>query len=74
LIRLSEEGPRVRLTVRDDGRGFAVPDRLVRFAREERYGLVGAAERVEQLGGRFAVESTPGHGTHVLVELDAEQG
>ncbi|MEL6703496.1 MAG: two-component regulator propeller domain-containing protein [Bacteroidota bacterium] len=74
LIRLSEEGPRVRLTVRDDGRGFAVPDRLVRFAREERYGLVGAAERVEQLGGRFAVESTPGHGTQVLVELDADQG
>ncbi|MEL7362374.1 MAG: ATP-binding protein, partial [Bacteroidota bacterium] len=71
-LRLTEVGPRVRLTVRDDGRGFAVPDRLVRFAREERYGLVGAAERVEQLGGRFAVQSTPGQGTEVTVELDAD--
>ncbi|MEM8599060.1 MAG: two-component regulator propeller domain-containing protein [Bacteroidota bacterium] len=71
-LRLTEVGSRVRLTVRDDGRGFAVPDRLVRFAREERYGLVGAAERVEQLGGRFAVQSTPGQGTEVTVELDAD--
>ncbi|MEM6784646.1 MAG: two-component regulator propeller domain-containing protein, partial [Bacteroidota bacterium] len=73
-IDLVEDGPHVRLTVRDDGRGFVVPDRLVRFARAERYGLVGAAERVEQLGGRFEVQSAPGAGTQVTVELDAKPG
>jgi signal transduction histidine kinase len=51
----------LRLCVRDDGVGGAD------FARGS--GLVGLKDRVEALGGRIAVESVPGTGTVLRVEL-----
>ena len=55
----------VRLRVRDDGRGFAVPEHMVDLARREHFGLVGAQERAEAVGGHFVVRSAPGQGTTV---------
>ena len=55
----------LRLSIEDDGRGFDVPERLVAFAREEHYGLVGMAERAESVGGRFRVLRREGGGTRV---------
>ena len=52
---------RLRLTVRDDGVGGADPARGT--------GLTGLTDRVEALGGWFALESPPGRGTTVSVEL-----
>jgi PAS domain S-box-containing protein len=68
---------RVRLTVRvedsivsaeveDDGRGF----RAERAAEQGGgLGLVGMQERAIMIGGRVTVDSTPGEGTRVRVEL-----
>ncbi|UVJ39980.1 sensor histidine kinase [Arthrobacter sp. CJ23] len=58
----------VTLDVFDDGRGFdpaAVP------APSERggYGLRAMRQRVEQLGGVFSVESSPGEGTIIAAQL-----
>jgi signal transduction histidine kinase len=33
------------------------------------YGLLGMRERVERLGGTFALDSQPGHGTTVDVSV-----
>ena len=55
----------IRLTVRDDGRGFEVPDRMVDLARQEHFGLVGSQERAESVGGTFKVRSAPGAGTTI---------
>ena len=55
---------RVSLQVIDDGRGFVPAD-----VRRDRYGLVGMHERADAIGARLRVESTPGHGTAVTVEL-----
>jgi signal transduction histidine kinase len=54
----------VRAVVEDDGTGF-VPGSV----REQALGLVGMRERAQLLGGRLEVESSPGSGTTVLVEL-----
>jgi signal transduction histidine kinase len=35
----------------------------------KRLGLLGMRERVEMVGGTFCVESTPGQGTTVRVEI-----
>ena len=58
----------VRLEVADDGRGFDVtatpPERL--------HGGLGSqtmCERAEALGGRTLVDSAPGQGTRVVIEL-----
>ncbi|MBN1661279.1 MAG: sensor histidine kinase, partial [Anaerolineae bacterium] len=51
------------LTVRDDGRGFVVPDDLHHLAAEGHFGLVGQSERAALIGGAWTVESAPGQGT-----------
>ena len=51
----------LRLTVRDDGAGGAS------FVTGS--GLVGLRDRVEALGGRLSVESSPGTVTTLWVEI-----
>jgi two-component system, NarL family, sensor kinase len=63
-LRLEASPDRVRLTLEDDGRGFAMED-----AAASRFGLVGMRERAHLLGGSFQVESSPGAGTRVTVEV-----
>lgn len=59
---------RVRLTVRDDGKGFACPKPLSALPRDGKLGLAGMEERVRLLGGTVEVDSEPGRGTRVTVE------
>jgi signal transduction histidine kinase len=56
----------VTITVRDDGVGF---DPAARAIRERRLGLTSMRERAESLGGEFIVETAPGAGTTVRVEV-----
>ncbi|MHB8317639.1 MAG: sensor histidine kinase [Acidimicrobiales bacterium] len=51
----------------DDGRGFPT-DKIDEFAPGH-FGLVGIAERAHLLGGKLAVDSTPGCGTTVTVTV-----
>ena len=62
---LLERGRSVRVTIEDDGRGFK-PEQ-VDFTSH--LGLTGIRERVEMLGGNLTVESTPGLGTSIIVEV-----
>lgn len=61
-IGVDASGPIVMVEITDDGQGFDA-------ARTRGLGLVGMEERVTHLGGRFAVESMPGRGVTVHVEL-----
>jgi len=65
-LRLEILADRVRLTVQDDGRGFAIAAASPGAAG--RFGLVGMRERVRLLGGDFEVESAPGAGTRITAE------
>jgi signal transduction histidine kinase len=56
----------VRLAIRDDGVGGADPARGS--------GLIGLKDRVESTGGTLRVESRPGQGTSLLVELPVGTG
>jgi signal transduction histidine kinase len=56
----------VTVIVRDDGVGF---DPGARGIRERRLGLTSMRERADRLGGTFRVESSPGAGTTVSVEV-----
>ena len=38
------------------------------------FGLIAMRERIEQLGGKLVVESTPGEGTAIVAELRAAGG
>ncbi|MBB6406694.1 sensor histidine kinase [Arthrobacter sp. AZCC_0090] len=58
----------VTLDVFDDGRGFD-PAAVPPPSDKGGYGLRAMRQRVEQLGGVFSVESSPGQGTVVAAQL-----
>ena len=66
---------RVRLEVEDNGRGFIPPPLAGPEAteREEHIGLRGMRERVSLVGGTFTVESRPGAGTRIVVEVPSDE-
>ncbi|HTX09201.1 MAG TPA: GAF domain-containing sensor histidine kinase [Solirubrobacteraceae bacterium] len=64
-VQIDEDQTTVRIIVRDDGDGFD-PD-----AKTDGFGLIGMRERAELVGGTFDVQSAPGSGTTILVELPA---
>ena len=58
----------VRMEIKDDGQSFQV-DRVLHPQKNQRLGLLGMRERVEMVGGKFAVEAAPGKGTTIRVEI-----
>ena len=60
-------GRRVKLTVRDSGRGFDV--RAVKPTSSSGFGLRSMRERAEAVGGRLRLSSAVGEGTQVEVVL-----
>ncbi len=68
-VTLRREAGGVQLLVGDDGRGFAVPDRLDRLVVDGHLGLAGLHERVQHAGGCVRVVSALHEGTVVQVDL-----
>jgi signal transduction histidine kinase len=67
-VRLEDGGGRLALSVADDGRGF---DAAAPGLRGRRLGLTSMEERAAELGGTLAIESRPGAGTTVRLEVPA---
>jgi signal transduction histidine kinase len=61
----------VALRVADDGRGF---DPEEAATRSRRLGLTSMRERTEALGGTLSIDSEPGSGTTVAVEVSIGRG
>ena len=67
-VRIHHEEETIYLSIRDNGRSFDV-ERILNVKRYKRLGLLGMRERVEMVGGRFFVDSAPGKGTTIRVEI-----
>jgi CheY-like chemotaxis protein len=68
-VRLADSGPeRVCITVEDEGSGFD-RERLDAADPLHPTGLARIRERLEVLGGKVDIESSPGHGTTVVIEV-----
>ena len=72
VVSLERQGSLLIARIRDDGRGFSVDRLRQRAGSRKGLGLVGMRERAMLLGGRFTVESEPGRGTTVSVEIPLE--
>jgi PAS domain S-box-containing protein len=62
-IALARTDAEVRLSVRDNGRGFAPADPR----KPNSYGLMGLRERAYMLGGDLTIDSASGRGTTIIV-------
>jgi len=67
-VVIKKRGDVVSLSIRDNGRGFdpaSVPSQTQYLG----FGLTGIAERVRILGGKLSIESRPGEGTNLTIEV-----
>ena len=64
-LLLERQGDKVRITVKDDGRGF--DQDAARRHREGHFGLRIMRARTARMGGRLQVHSAPGQGTRVIL-------
>ena len=65
-VLLHSKPGRVAAVIEDDGRGFADEDET------EGIGLLGMRERVALVGGTVTLETRPGAGTTIVVEVPSE--
>ena len=64
VVKLVQRDQQVVLEIRDQGVGFE-PDKV----SEEHFGLQGILERARLFGGHATIESAPGQGCCIMVEL-----
>jgi signal transduction histidine kinase len=67
-VELTRDDHRLLLKIRDEGVGFD-PNRV----SNERFGLRGIRERARLFGGHATIDSAPGDGTRITVDLPLEQ-
>jgi signal transduction histidine kinase len=76
-VKIQKLDGAVCMTIKDNGKGFQ-QERVLQDKKKKRLGLLGMRERVEMVQGNFTVQSTPGRGTTVLVQIrlanDAQGG
>ncbi|MGA8018720.1 MAG: ATP-binding protein [Desulfobacterales bacterium] len=74
-IRVSLEAVHdcIRLCVKDNGCGFDPDEAMQGSDPLSGYGLKGMRDRADVIGGSLSLDSSPGRGTSVCLELPAEQ-
>lgn len=68
-LLLKTEKRSLVVQVMDNGVGFNYPEAIMKLVNNGGYGLYNVKQRVEQMGGRFDVESARGKGTKVVLEV-----
>lgn len=72
MMRMEFQEAGVLLTVEDDGKGFAPPERPSDLALQGHFGLIGMYERATRLGGHLIIHSEPGSGSIITAYLPYE--
>ena len=63
-VTIENRADGILLRIKDDGRSFKV-DQVLNSRSNKRLGLLGMRERLEMVGGRLTIESSPGAGTTI---------
>lgn len=69
FINLRQEEAQLVLEIEDDGVGFDPA-----YVPENRFGLVGMSERARLMNGRLQVDTTPGEGTKITIQIPIQIG
>ncbi|HEX9144133.1 MAG TPA: sensor histidine kinase [Candidatus Binatia bacterium] len=67
-LELFEEGGICKASLRDNGSGFD----LATIDGESHYGLRIIKERIDSIGGNLLIETAPGQGTWISIEIPAD--
>jgi signal transduction histidine kinase len=72
LVAVERRGSSFNLAATDDGVGFDVAEVMRRGAYQVAFGLSGMQERVALVGGTLQIQSWPGQGTQVAIDVPLE--
>ena len=72
FVDLTLDEKEISYLIRDDGRGFDVPQGL-KETKSMRLGIMGMRERAGSLGGEFMIGSTVGKGTVLKVTIPIQK-
>ena len=67
-VNIQRVSSTVCMDIHDNGKSFDA-ERILRTGKTRRMGLIGMRERVEMIGGKFSVDSSPGNGTTIKVQV-----
>jgi PAS domain S-box-containing protein len=71
-VKIERIGENVSMRIMDDGKSFKnTPDAKAKASK--RLGLLGMRERIEMIGGAFAIDALPGKGTTVVAVIPLNQ-
>ena len=59
---------KIKITVKDNGKGFDLPETTGDLVKQGRLGLAGMQERIQLIGGSLEIESSSDEGTVVVIE------
>lgn len=68
-VQLIGDSKSTRLIVEDDGKGFQISRLAPRTGQRHGMGLVSMRERAASFNGIFVLDSRPGRGTEIIVEI-----
>jgi PAS domain S-box-containing protein len=65
-IHLSSHVHSLVLSVKDDGKGFALTESPSQLSMDGHMGLIGMRERMRMIGGQLEISTAPGVGTEII--------
>ncbi|MDP2727928.1 MAG: ATP-binding protein, partial [Dehalococcoidia bacterium] len=68
-IALQVQDSLVRVIIADNGKSFRAAEALRPWHKEAGVGLLGMQERVTLFGGTLNIDSSPGQGTKITIEI-----
>lgn len=63
-VKIEINNSRVAVVIKDDGKGFNIREK-----RPGSFGIMGMGERLELLEGQMSIDSKPGKGTIVIIQV-----
>lgn len=72
VFNTTEDG--VTVLIEDDGGGFDLVSLAVAPDNGRGLGLIGMQERIELVGGRLEIDTAPGQGTRIRIQVPAKAG
>jgi PAS domain S-box-containing protein len=69
VVKFVASVPDIIIRIQDNGKGFDVDERLVSAVAERRMGLQSMTQRVAFLNGTIKINSRPGEGTTIIVNI-----
>jgi signal transduction histidine kinase len=69
-LTIESDGNIIKITVKDNGKGFEVPKDMIALPGTGKLGMAGMHERAQLIGARLKIEAEVGVGTQVSVIAD----